>query len=249
MSERSASTRYWARRFWRLAEGPAGFPVDISYAVMCALEVYVEEVANLTTGEAVARSGGRGVGAHEKIAERAIHGCLLVGRCGAAILVEQNDAEDEKRFTVAHEAAHFILEVKRHQERAALRMGRDFVDVLHGLREATPDERIDAWLRDARADTLVHFMDRAPTGEYGCLRTLNAECLADDLAVEILAPRSELIRSLSALGSIGFYEALRAARHIAERRFGLPPAIAERYAQRTVWQLRGGASTAERFGF
>ena len=86
MSERSASPMYWANWFWKLAEGPAGFPVDISYAVMCALEVYVEEVANLTT-RAAARSGGRGVGAHEKIAERAIHGCLLVGRGGAAILV------------------------------------------------------------------------------------------------------------------------------------------------------------------
>ena len=140
------------------------------------------------------------------------------GLCGAAILVEKNDAEDERRFTVAHEAAHHILEVKRHQERVARRMGRDFIGVLHGLREATPDERIDAWLHDVRADALVHFMDRAPTDEYGCARTLYAECLADDLAVEILAPRAELIRSLSALGSIGFSEALRAARHIAERR-------------------------------
>ena len=248
MSEHDASPMYWANWFWKLADGPIGYPVDISYAVMSALEVYVEEVANLTTGAAEARSGG-GKGAHEKIAERAIHGCLLVGRSGAAILVEKNDDADEKRFTVAHEAAHFILEVKRHQERAALRMGRDFLGVLHGLREATPDERVDAWLRDARPSALVHFMDRAPTGGYGCTRTLDAECLADDLAVEILAPRAELIRSLSALGSIGFSEALRAARHIAERRFGLPPTIAERYAQRTVWQLRGGASTAERFGF
>ena len=98
----------------------------------------------------------------------------------------------------------------------------------------------------SRSEAFAHFMDRAPGGGYGCSRTLEAECRADDLAVEILAPRSELA---AAVPSMGFSESLKVVRRVAERRFGLPEGVAERYAGRVVWQLKGGPSTAERFGF
>lgn len=249
MGEHSVSTRYWADWFWKRAGGRSDFPIDIGYAAMCALEVYVEEVADLTTDAAVYRSGHFNTHSPENIGERRIHGCLIVGRSGAAILVEKNDDEAQKRFTIAHEAAHFIVEVRRLQERAACKLGHDFTDVLHGLREASPTERIDVWLHNVRTDAFVHFMDRTPSGEYGCVRTKDAERLADDLAVEILAPRSALIESLSSFGRMDFSESLLTVRHVAERRFGLPTEIAERYANRVVWQLKGGPSTAERFGF
>ena len=248
MSEHGVSTRYWADWFWKRAGGRFDFPADIGYAAMSALEVYVEEVADLTTGTAVSRSKRSNAQRHENIGERRIRGCLIVGRSGAAILVEMNDDEAQKRFTIAHECAHFILEVRRYKGDAALSLGHEFVDVLHGFREATPTERVDAWLHNVRADAFVHFMDRTPSGEYGCARTRDAECLADDLAVEILAPRPALVESLSSFGRMDFSESLITARRIAERRFGLPAEIAERYANRVVWQLRGGPSTAERFG-
>ena len=248
MSEHGVSVSYWADWFWKRAGGRSGFPIDIGYAAMSALEVYVEEMADLTTGAAASRNVGIGSRVPEKIDERRIHGCLIVGRSGAAILVERNDNEKEKRFTIAHEAAHFIVEVRRLQERAACKLGHAFTDVLHGLREATPNERIDAWLHNVRADAFVHFMDRTPSGEYGCVRTRDTECLADDLAIEILAPRLALMESLSSFGPMGFSESLITAQCIAERRFGLPAEIAERYANSVVGQLRGGPSTAERFG-
>lgn len=216
---------------------------------MCALEVYVEEVEDLTTVTAASRIEGVGIRIPDGVSERRIHGCLAVGRRGGAILVEKNDNAAQKRFTVAHECAHFILEVRAKQERAATRLGHDFSDVLQGLRKATTIERIDARLHNVQSDALVHFMDRTAAGGYGCGRIQEAECLADDLAVEILAPRAELIESLSSFGRMSFSESLSVARRIAERRFGLPETIAEWYADRTVWQLKGGPSTAERFGF
>ena len=222
MSNHDASTRYWGDWFWKRAGGKTDFPADIGYAAMCALEVYVEEVSDLTTVTAASRLKGVGIRVPDGVSERRIHGCLTVGRRGAVILVERNDDEAQKRFTIAHECAHFILEVRTNQERATCRLGQDFSGVLHGLREATPIERIDAQLHNVSSDALAHFIDRTATGGYGCGRIYEAECLADDLAVEILAPRAELIESLSSFGSMGFSESLTAARRIAERRFGLP---------------------------
>ncbi len=249
MSEHGVSVEYWAGWFWKRAGGRAGFPVDIGYAAMCALEVYIQEAAGLTTFSAVSRLKRDGIRSADGIDERRLHGCIRVSERGAVILVEEKDDEAQKRFTIAHEVAHYILEVRRHQERAADRLGYDFARVLHGFREATPPERIDAWLHNIRTDGLLHFMDRAPAGGYGCARTREAERLADDLAVEILAPRSELTGGIYSFGRMGFPESLDAARQIAERRFGLPDGIAERYAKRVVWQIKGGPSITERFGF
>ena len=244
MDEPGFSTEYWSDWFWERAGGRKGFPADIGYAVMAALEVYIEEVDGLTTVVAASYAGRSG-----EAVERALRGCILVNRAGGGILVEERDDDAQKRFTVAHEAAHYILEVRRWRERAADRMGSDFVDALYGFREATATERIDAWLHNVRSDTFTHFMDRAPDGGYGYARMSEAECVADDLALEILAPFSDMKDALSSLGRMNFGESLSAARRIAERRYGLPGMIAARYASRVVWKLKGGLSSAERFGF
>ena len=241
-----ASVRYWSDWFWKRAGGRLDYPADIAYAATCALDVYVDEVAGLTPVSAAAHIGREGLCIPNEADERSLHGCVIVGRSGGVILVEKSDYEPEKRFTIAHEVSHYILEVKLRHERATDRMGREFADALYGLREPTPTERIDAWLNNTRSEAFAHFMDRAPGGRYGCSRTLEAECRADDLALEILAPRSEL---RAAVSSMGFSESLKVARRIAEWRFGLPEAIAELYASRVVWQSKGGPSTAERFGF
>ena len=238
--------QYWSDWFWKRAGGRSGYPANIAYAATCALEVYVDEIADLTPASAVAHVGRGGLWKIDGVDERSLHGCVIVGPSGGAVLVEKSDDEAEKRFTIAHEVSHYILEVKRHHERAADRLGPEFADALYGLREATPTERIDAWLNNARSEAFAHFMDRAPRGGYGCSRMLEVECRADDLALEILAPRSELVAAIS---STGFVESLKVARSISERRFGLPESVAELYASRVVWQSKGGPSTVERFGF
>ena len=116
--------RYWSDWFWKRAGGRSGFPADISYAATCALDVYVDEVANLTPVSAAAYVGREGPWLLDRAEERSLHGCVIVSRSGGAILVEKSDDEAEKRFTIAHEVSHYILEVKRHHERASARMGR-----------------------------------------------------------------------------------------------------------------------------
>ena len=237
---------YWADWFWTRAGEQARYPVDIGYAATCALEVSIHQIADLTPAAAADFLGhGERAGAFDN---RPLHGCIAFGPQGATIIVEREDAEDERRFTIAHEVSHYILEVRRHHRRAEWRMGGDYVGVLYGSREATPTERIDAWLNNVQSAPTTHFMDRTSTGGYGCGRTLEAECAADRLAIEILAPRAELASAVSAHRKLPFRALLDKAQRIAERRFGLPAAVAEPYATRLVWRLTRGPSTAERFG-
>ena len=249
MNEHGIPIEYWAAWFWKRAGERGGFPTNIEYAAMSALEVIIEEVDNLTVSTAASSFGEAKSLRSGSMRDRTLRGCVVFSPNGATILVEANDDEAQRRFTVAHEVAHFILEVKRRRERAESRLGRGFDDILYGLREATDAERIDAWLRGVRLDPILHLMDRAPDGRHKCGRTNEAECAADDLALEILAPSSEMASSIAAFRSSRFSETLDAASEIAERRFGLPKYVAERYASRLVWQMKGGPSSAERFGF
>ncbi len=249
MRKYGVATSYWADWFWQRVGARPDFPVAIGYAAMCALEVHVEEVDNLTTITAASNLEGIRIHTPGSIDERRIHGCLAVNRHGATILVEKSDDEAQKRFTIAHECAHFILAVRAHQEHAACRLGYDVSDVLHGRQEATPTARIDAHLSNVHLKPLAHVMDRTATGRYSCARVHQAECLADDLAAEILAPRAELRAAIASLGRLSFAASLSAAQRIAARQFGLPQAMATWHAQRVVWEWQGGPSAAEKFGF
>lgn len=239
---------YWAEWFWRRSGGPPAYPADIGYAVTCALEVGIRPIAGLTTSIAIHYLRRFGISCPGGVDERDLYGCIAIGPSGGLVLVEEDDDESQRRFTVAHEASHYILEVRRHHRRAARRMGDDYVGVLYGRREATPTERIDAWLNDVRSSAITHFMDRGSNGGYSCGNTLEAECSADRLALEILAPRAEMVRAVLDRRKLPFRDVDDAVRRLAEQRFGLPAEVAGPYASRLVWELLAGPSTAERFG-
>ena len=240
---------YWANWFWRRAGGRSTPPVDIGYAAVCALEVAVWPITGLTTRTAVDNLRRVGITCSDIGDERELHGCVAIGPSGGLILVETRDSDAQKRFTIAHELSHYILEVHRHRQRAKRRMGDDYVGVLYGSRQATSTERIDAWLNNVRSAPTTHFMDRAADGGYGCGPTLEAECVADRLAIELIAPRAEVSRAMPDCRKLPFRDLVHEAQRIAERQFGLPGAVADSYASRLVWTLTGGPSTADRFGF
>ena len=243
-----AGEAYWASWFWKRAGGRSAPPVDIGYAATCALAIGIRPINGLTTSTATGHLENIGFLCADGLDERELHGCIAVGPRGAMILVEMRDDDSQQRFTIAHEVSHYILEVHRHHRRAAQQMGQDYVDILYGARTAAPSERIDAWLNNVRSSAITHFMDRDPNGSYGCGNTLEAECSADRLAIEILAPRAEMARVASDCGKLPFRNLADATRRIAEQRFGLPGAVAAPYAGRIAWGLTGGPSTAERFG-
>ena len=236
----TADFRYWADWFWKLAGGRSQYPADIGYAASCALAVAVHAAPGLTIRAAVACLPRFGVSLPNQLpsADRPLCGYIAVGQAGAIILVDGDDSEDERRFTVAHEMSHYILEVHTHRVRAERMMDRNYLAVLYGSREPTNDERLDAWLKRVRTTPFAHLMDRAPDGGHGCGQTLSAECDADALAVEILAPRSEMVGVVRANRHLPFRRAVDEAALAARRIHGPAFEVQDRLHHRT---LRVGA--------
>ncbi|MER3439575.1 MAG: hypothetical protein C4346_19370, partial [Chloroflexota bacterium] len=60
----------------------------------------------------------RGVPYRVDCASRRLRGCLVAAGGHGVIFIEGADPDDERRFTLAHEVAHFLLHYQHPRERA-----------------------------------------------------------------------------------------------------------------------------------
>lgn len=205
---------------------------------MWALPLDVRKVARLKVSnvEAIARKVGlpyRLVGG-----DRRLCGCLLAYNGSGLIFVDAADSESERRFTLAHELAHFLLDYQAPRKRALDILGESIRPVLDGLRPATVEERVHAILDDAPLGVLSHLMER-PSGGVLSSAVLSIESRADRMALELLAPAAALSEEVASLREMAYNERLLRLRHTLEGKYGLPPAIAGWYAG-TVLHKEGG---------
>ena len=208
-----------ARDFWRSAGRAPDYPAAIGIATCWAEPIGVVHVRQLTTGSLSSwlRSGPAPV-------NRELHGALVARRGRGLILVEAGDDDAERRFTIAHEVAHFIIEYRNPRDRIVSSLGGAVLEVLDGDRPPTTTERVHSLLEGVPLGPHLHLLER------GLLRPREfaeaAESAADRLALELLAPAREVRRRVGARAS------RNAVEQALEGDFGLPRAVAGAYARR-----------------
>jgi hypothetical protein len=159
------------------------------------------------------------------------------------------DKEDDRRFSLAHEVAHFILDYLQPRERAVHALGPTALDVLDGVRPATLQERVAGVLKGITLEVHVHLLGRSAAGDVDSFGVLDAEDRADRLALELLAPCDVVLRRLSA-NAVQWRDpsALDNAVTILQGDFGLPRGVAESYARFLVSNRRAPATFREWLG-
>ena len=196
-----------ARRFWADAGGWTG---DLHAAIERAgLLIRVDQLSELSIGSVRDYMRRLGHGFPEGIADRALRGCLLATEDRGWIFLDADDADDERRFSLAHELAHFL---RHHLQQ------RRFTEGIAG--------RLRAALRGVPTVEYLHLIER------GCgfvpPEIREAEEEADWLAVELLAPEEELLTRLSPKAERAEVEAVLC------RAFGLPRSAASAHAARLI---------------
>jgi hypothetical protein len=159
-----------------------------------------------------------------------MRGCLVARRGEGLVFLDGADPTQEQTFSLAHELSHFLLDYFLPRTRALDRLGPSVRDVLDGDRRPSHAERIDSLLQGVSIRTYGHLMDRAWSGEVAHIQTLDAEDRADRLALELLAPRTEVLR---ALASSSPHDSSRFSSRVIDllcSQFGLPGDVAERYS-------------------
>jgi len=226
-----------AARFWEDAGEEEPFPRALHRPIAMALPLAVVLLPRLRVAAIDAWLREQGVPCGIAAADRPLRACL-VARSGQGLLfVDGTDREDERRFSLAHELAHFLRHYAGPRERAGAVLGLEILQVLDGRRAPTHQERAHALLAGLQIGYHVHLMERR--GGAATAAVSAAEREADALAFELLAPTSEL--EAMALSYAPDVRRGRIAERL-ERHYGMPPAQAGQYAATLVPRPRQGSS-------
>ena len=240
---------WWAESFWRLVGREEAFPRSLESSVALALPLAVVKLPNLGLAELRGWLSTRGIRVHMRGPDRRLRACLLAKAGRGLLVVEGSDPEDERRVSVAHEVAHFLVDYLHPRQRALQALGEAGREVLDGFRAPTLEERLTGVLRGVEVAVYAHLMERSATGEVNRLEILAAEDRADRVALEMLAPRQIVLDRLEAR-KIRWREdsAVETAMNLLTAEFGIPLAVAQGYGRALVLSRRTGRTFREWLG-
>ncbi len=235
--------------FWHAAGGPAPFPRDLETPVLWALPLAVHRLPHLRVSGVQAWLRRTGIPVRVPQPDRPLHGCLIAYAGKGAVLLDGDDPEDERRFSLAHETGHFLVDYLAPRRRVVERLGAEAAEVLDGLRPPTLDERVSALLTGVTLGVLTHLLQRSHDGSIGCGRVMAAESRADRLALELVAPAATVRGTLEHHGRSGHPDdRVGQTTDLLVETFALPPAVATPYARWLCRRWYGEPSVREWLG-
>lgn len=249
MNSRSSHITRIADDFWRTAGGRTSLPFDIVGAVSLALPVDIVSLSNLSVRNIENWLAQRKIPINIGLEDRFLHGFILVSRGNGFIFVNGTDPEDERRYTIAHEVSHFLLDYRLPRENAVKKFGLGILEVIDGRREATILERIDGALYSVLTRPYTHLLEKVGDGSYQSRDVQRAENEADELAVELLAPRSEIIKNFYPIKArLSFISVKDQCYRELRYKYLIPKSVAEICSTRIAYNVTGGPSLLDQFG-
>jgi hypothetical protein len=151
-----------------------------------------------------------------------LRGLLIAWRGHAVIFVDGTLPATERRFTLAHEHGHFLLDYLLPRQRV-LREAPDLLDILDGRREPTDADLARAALARVPLGLHTHLLHRDDS-DGAADSAMAAEDEASTYALEALSPWEELLGLLRGRppASGSYADRLRAATEAVAEEFVLP---------------------------
>lgn len=216
--------------FWDLAGCEEAFPRMLQEPVAWALPIGVVSIPRLWLHDVFAYSERLSAQLQPHGRDRPLRGCLLASRGKGIIFIDGTDCLDERTFTLAHETAHFLLDHYIPRMRLVELLGTSIVEVLDGMRPPTMEERLSGIFVEESLLPQLHTLERDTDGSPSSESTRKMESEADLLAIELIAPESEVVRTCKAHGRTSTSELASILVHS----FGLPERVAAGYCAELV---------------
>jgi hypothetical protein len=217
-----------AREFWQMGEPAESFPRSLRQSLARALPLGVVLLPDLCLEAVCSWLRQHALTCPCAGMDRTLRACLFASRGAGFIFLDGTDSEDEQRFSLAHELAHFLRDYWQPRQLACQQLGAQIVEVLDGVRPPTAAERLHALLRRVPLGCHYHLMERDKRRCFATEEVAVAEEEADLLAYELLAP-AEIV--FARIGPILQGPELR--QHLAQilrEVFGLPASRAYAYS-------------------
>ena len=239
-----------ASDFWKRTGPSKSPPFDIYGAISFTLPVDIVNLSELSLRKIEVWLRNRNIPLTIGVDDRDIHGFILMSKGCGFIFINGTDPEDERRYSVAHELSHFILDYKIPRDRAIEKFGIHILEVLDGYREPSLTERIDSVLKSVVIQTYTHLLEKKGDGSFESAKVFDAENDADMLALELLAPSSKVIKGTKEGQSKPVFSEFRNNCYkLLVEKYGLPSSISEEYASRIAFSVTGGPSILTKLGF
>ncbi|MCI0695708.1 ImmA/IrrE family metallo-endopeptidase [candidate division KSB1 bacterium] len=238
-----------AETFWREAGPFQRWPCDLERVIALTFRLAIITLPSLNLQRIENWLEKRGTPYEFPCENRHVRGCIVAYRGSGLIFIDGSDPIEERRFTLAHEVAHFLLDYYTPRESARARLGDGILEVLDGLRPPTIDERIEGVLSSISIAPYVHLMEQRGAVKLQRATIWQAENRADELALEILAPVKTVYSGLAAICTgFSYFACFESAKQTLIEKYGLPKLIAHGYAQQIAHQLTGGPSVLFELG-
>lgn len=169
--------------------------------------------------------------------DRPLRGLLLAWRGSGLIFVDGSIPVADRRFTVAHELGHFLLDYLEPRGQI-LRRDPDLLEVIDGHRLSTTEDRARAVLGGLQLGVHTHLIDRDPHG-HGTWEVERGEDLSSRFALELLSPWNSARAIVEQVpNDVAWETRLEEATRLIESRFQLPSDVARTRA-RTILESAG----------
>jgi hypothetical protein len=235
--------------FWDQAGITEPCPRSLERAIAWALPLTVVKLPRLGLLELRSWLEQRNIFFSLSLPNRRFRACLIARTGYGFIFLDGSDADEERRFSLAHELAHFLLDYLEPRQKVLDLLGDAGQEILDERRPPTAEERLRGVLQGVKLTTYLHLMERTPKGGVESFQTLDAEDRADRLALELLAPKETVLARLAGKGvDWRSAAALTLVRETLRQEFGLPLSVAEPYGQMLVMQHQQPASFRQWLG-
>jgi len=238
-----------SQEFWRNVGFNPIPPYDIQGAISLQLPLDVVSLSTLSLKKIKVWLNERNIVLPFQLSNKHLHGFILIYRNCGFLFINGSDPECERRFTMAHELSHYLLDYKIPRDRAIKKLGLEIMEVLDGLRSPTNLERIDGVLSAINIKPFTHLLEKGSDGSFVRETVKNSENLADHLAFELLAPRKFVIKQvLQKENKISFERFLNKSKKLLTERYDLPDSLGHEYAAKLAYSVTGGPSIISKLG-
>lgn len=231
-------------RFWRQCGETEPFPRNLERSISLALPLTLVKLPHLRLHGIESWFERRGTTFHFNCRSRAVRGCLVAYGGQGLIFVDGADPDDERRFTIAHEVGHFIIDYLLVRETALSKFGEKIIEVFDGLRLPSVAEKVHALFAGTSLGIYTDLMERDKAGALARSEVWDIEDRTDRVALALLAPPDKVLSETNT--SAPSFEQREATMTDALcESFGLPRSIAISYARALLESIERGPSWVE----
>jgi Zn-dependent peptidase ImmA (M78 family) len=238
-----------SREFWRQSKLPYSFPLDIERAISRTKPIFIVSLPQLTIGKVEAYLIENNIPHRFDYQDRNLHGFIFVQYGYGYVFINGSDPIQERRFTLAHELAHFLVDYEIPRKRVIERLGPMIAEVLDGLREPSINERLSGIISNVNLYSMTHLLDDSQMSGFKQITVWNTERRADQLALELLAPfrkvHEDFVLRNSNESDQKEFDVLF---DLLSETYGIPTSIALSYGDYLAKAFKGGPTLEEEWG-